>query len=215
MAVIDEITRRNRSQDGIRTVNMGYAIGIAAFIVFVAIAYLTMKSRKTRTDTRSRVLNITDKRRQPSGMEIWVEAGAVVSPAEIDAIERGLKRCFDRARAAGYTRPFDLNAWQVAILGDSIKAPESGIWAMKVPLGEYAGTEWDTGVGYLMAAGQTIGVGEPLGILIALPDHPDDDMEQIGIDAETEAEHVILAWEDPDKYEATKFHGVGEGHPLF
>lgn len=195
------------------------------FVGFIVAAWLFHRAKRKRQkasvdanlryDTGSRVFAITDKRTQPSGLEIWVENGAVVSNGEIDAIERGLKRCFDRARAVGYTRPFDLSQWRVAVLGDSVKAPESGLWALKVPLGEYAGTEWDTGVGYLMAAGQTIAFGPPAGIVIALPDHPDNDFEQIGVDAEVEAEHVILAWEDPEKFERTKFHGVGEGHPLF
>lgn len=184
---------------------------IVAVLVFVAWILLRRKSVKSIED---RVFAIRDKRTQASGLVIWVEHGAEISADEVEAIETGLTQCFAKARLVGYDRPLRLSDYIVAIIADSIRSPESETWSYKLPAGPYAGTEWDLG-GYILAAGQMIAVGEPYGNIIAIPDHHGTDFNQLAVIAMYEAEHIILAHCDGDKYEATKIHGQGQGHPLF
>lgn len=184
-------------------------------IVIAVILGIIYKSKKQKSIV-TRVFDIKDKRTMPSGLVLLVESGASISQPEIDAIENGLNECFERARGQNYDRPLNLSDYQVAIIGDSVRAPESQQWCYKLPIkgSGYEGTEWDLG-GYLLAAGQTIAAGIPYGNIIALPDHHGTDLEQLAQVAGYEAEHVILAHCDGDKYEATKVHGQGQGHPLF
>lgn len=184
------------------------AAGIAAVIILFLIR------RKWLGDISGRVFAITDRTILPSGLAVWVEDGASLNDAEIAAIENGLERCFEKARRAGYDRPLRLSDYIVAIVGDAVRSPESQIWSYKLPAGDYAGSEWDLG-GYILAAGQMIAVGEPYGNIIAVPEHKGTDLEQLAEVVMYEAEHIILAYCDGEKFEATKIHGSGQGHPLF
>lgn len=185
------------------------SIGAAALVVF-----LLWKKRHKLSAIDKRVFGIKNRQTLPSGMSLWVEKGVnQPTQAEILAIERGMMECFSRAHAVGYDRPLDLGAYIVAIV-ESIRAPESGIWSYKVPAGAYAATEWDLG-GYILAAGQVISIGEPHGNIIVLPDHHGTDLDELARVAGYEIEHIVLAYCDADKFEATKIHGQGQGHPLF
>lgn len=182
--------------------------GVVALTIWLVIRRRSIKSIETR------VFSIKDKRTQASGLQIWVEQGAGISPAEIEAIERGLLRCFEKARVRGYDRPLHLDEYIVAIIADSERSPEAQIWSYKLPAGPYAGTEWDLG-GYILAAGQMIAGGEPYGNIIAIPDHHGTDLDQLAEIAMYEAEHLIALHCDAELYEATKVHGQGQGHPIF
>lgn len=190
---------------------------IIAAVIGLAVYLVRQKQIKKAGQFKTietRVYAITDKRKMPSGLNIWVEAGAAIVPPEVDAIERGLKECFERAKKAGYDRPLNLSDYIVAIVGDCIRSPEGKIWSYKLPAGPYAGTSWDLG-GFILAAGQMIAAGEPFGNIIVLPEHKGTDFDQLSTIAGYEAEHIILCWCDGDKFEATKVHGTNAGHPLF
>lgn len=188
-------------------------IYIIIIAVITIILFLVFRKKKLQ-NIETRVFNIKDKRTSPFGVEIWVEKGASCTANEMSFIEEGLVNCFAKARQAGYTRPLEHNSYIVAIMADSVRSPESRIWSYKLPAGVYANTEWDLG-GYILAAGQVIAIGEPYGNIIAIPDHHDTDYTQLSQIVMYEAEHIILAYCDGDKYEATKVHGQGQGHPLF
>jgi hypothetical protein len=184
-------------------------VGIAVALIIWKVTH-----RRKVLSIEDRVFAITEKFRSPGGVEIWVEENAVCSPVEQAAIENGLLQCFEKARAQGYDRPLSLTDYRVAIIADSVRSPEAQIWSYKLPAGPYTGTEWDLG-GYILAAGQMIAAGTPYGNIIAIPDHHGTDLEQLEQIVMYEAEHIILAYCDGDKFEATKIHGQGQGHPLF
>jgi hypothetical protein len=191
-------------------------IGIAgAALFFLFTRFLSdKKKRNVYADIERRVFEIDDKRVAATGLNIWVEDIAAVTADEIRAIEQGLLNCFEKAEKAGYTMPLSLKEYSVAIVGDCMRAPESGIWCYKLPAGAYAGTEWDLG-GYILAAGQVVSTTPPHGNVIVLPDHKGGDLEQLSTIAMYEAEHIILYHSDREKFEQTQTHGVGTGHPLF
>lgn len=184
-------------------------IGTAAFLVF-----LWWRRRRGLSDIDKRVHGIKNRQTLASGLHLWIEKGVNQPTAgEIQAIESGMQECFRRARANNYHQPLSLSSYNVAIV-QSIRAPESQIWSYKLPAGPYAGTEWDLG-GYILAAGQVISIGEPHGNIIVLPDHHGTDLEELARVAGYEVEHIVLAYCDAEKFEATKVHGQGQGHPLF
>lgn len=190
---------------------MIYIIIIIVAAAFVA--FLLWKRRKL-SDIDKRVFAIKNRQTLPSRLHLWIEKGVnQPTDAEVRTIENGMRECFERARAVGYDRPLDLGAYNVAIV-QSIRAPESGIWAYKVPAGAYAGTEWDLG-GYILAAGQMISVGDPHGNIIVLPDHHGTDLDELARVAGYEVEHIVLAYCDGDRFEATKIHSAATPHPLF
>ena len=197
---------------------MNLPVILVIIFVVAAAVWMLLKKRAKRAARilaiEDRVYPITNKRQIPNSFELWLEKGADgPTEAEIAAMENGLARCFEKARRQGYDRPLNLGDYKIAIV-NSIRAPESHLWSYKLPVGPYAGTEWDLG-GYILAAGQMVAVGEPYGNILAIPDHHGTDLEELSLILEYEAEHVILAFCDPEKFEATKVHGAGQGHPLF
>lgn len=190
-----------------------YIILALAGIVTALLIWKFTRKAKIRS-IEDRVYAITEKTHTAGGVELWIEKGAVCSMSETFAIEAGLEQCFAKARRVGYDRPLNLSDYKVAIIADSIRSPEAQIWSYKLPAGPYTGTEWDLG-GYILAAGQMLAAGEPFGNIIAIPDHHGTDLEQLEQIVMYECEHIILAHCDGDKFEATKIHGQGQGHPLF
>ena len=188
---------------------------IIIFSIAIAVSiWLVVRSRKPKT-IEQRIAAIKTVTVTANGLNIRIEKGAKCPPSDIDAIERGLTRCFEKARAIGYDKPFSLSAYTIVILGDAMRAPESHTLCYKLPAGPYAGTQWDLG-GFILAAGQCVYIGGATGNVIAIPEHNGQDLDQLALISEYEAEHVILFYCDPAKFEATKIHGTpGSGHPLF
>lgn len=198
-------------------------------VVFTIVGLLTawiLYKKATKIEPLDRrVFRIKDDRKRvlPSGLTLWVEKGANVTELEIEAIERGMLANFERARALNYDRPTNLSDYIVAIMGKSERAPESRIWAHRVPPAQYEGTEWDLG-GYILAGGQMIAYGPITGNIIALPDHHGEnirlpngetDLEEYARVADNEVQHVVLAHCNYHEFLRTRTHGIGQGHPLY
>lgn len=158
----------------------------------------------------------------PNGHKVYFERGTDPKTFSLAAVDAGVEKTFEKCECAGY--PVDRTKHKVVVVVfNSIIAPESGIPAYKIYIGAgnaYYGSEWDMEAGkglevdhYVLAAGQQIAVGEPFGDVIIIP-HYDGEDAQLSTVVEYEMEHVALAWYDGDKYEATKVHGSGQGHPL-
>jgi len=202
---------------------MTQAIVIIICLATLAVVVWYLRKKKIGAkpnDTASRVRRIKNRGRTTrGGVKLWIEDGADVTAAESDAIDNGLREVFSRALARGYDRPLNLTDYTVAILADSQRAPQSGVWSYKLPAGVYAGTEWDLG-GYILAAGETVFYSnDPEGNLIALPYHHGtnmiDDLANLSRVAAYEGEHIILFHCDYTLWQSTAVHGVGQGHPLF
>lgn len=195
---------------------------LVAAVIAVATFFLWRKYRKKgRLDTGQRIRKIKNRSRAThGGVRLWIEDGADVSTAEADAIDAGLLEVFERARRRGYDRPLNLPDYTVAIMADSMRAPESGLWCYKLPAGQYKGTQWDLG-GYILAAGETVFYSglDPEGNVIALPyyhgTNTPDDLASLSRVTGYEGEHVILFHCDPHRWQETAVHGQGQGHPIF
>lgn len=179
--------------------------------VVVALAVWFYLRKKKTSEIGDRVMQIDDKRRAPSGLTLWIEDGVKITSQQIWNIEQGLNATFIKAACYGYQRAMRLSDYIIAIVKGE---PDSdGNPCYRLPAGQYAGTVYDKG-GYILAAGQVLAVGEPYGNIIVVPEHFEGQGEHLSLISEYEAEHVILAWNDGDKFERTKTHGDGTGHPI-
>jgi hypothetical protein len=159
----------------------------------------------------------------PKGYKVYFEKGAEPADFTFDAIDIGVEKTFEKCLCAEYNVDRSRHHIHVVVF-NSIKAPESGIPAYKVFIGPgnfYYWSDWDMEKGkgqevdhYILAAGETVGVGITYGDIIVVPSYGNDDNpEDLARVVEFEMEHVTLAYYDGDKYQETKFHGTG-GHPL-
>lgn len=189
-------------------------------IVGMAIAFAWIIWYRNRgpkyVPTLKRVLEISADERNlrigPLGTRFWVEDGATLPGAVINAIESGLTDAFERAGCVGYPRQRSHADHNVAILR-SHENDSQGFPAYRLPAGPYTGTEFDKG-GYILVAGEMVAAGNPYGNWIAIPEHTSFQTEHARTIADYETEHVLLAWNDGDEFERTKIHGQGTGHPI-
>lgn len=186
---------------------------LIAVTAAVIIWLIFFRKRGGYPGIEDRVFSATRRDITPLGVEIWLEGEAKVTLSDKNRIDEGLMACFQRARNAGYTLALDHRQYKVCFLENPERSPESGTLSYRLPAGPYAGTKWDMG-GYILAAGQMIMADYEDGNLIALPEHNGQDQDSLRTIADYEAEHVVLCYNDGEKYEATKIHGQGQGHPL-
>lgn len=123
----------------------------------------------------------------------------------ISAIQSGLNRAFEKARCNGYTRNLSIGSYNIRTVEGELR---NGLVVFRVENSSYANTEYDQG-GFIYVTGQF----RPPNTIV-VPKYSDN-FNQLSTAIEYEAEHKILYDNDKAKYERTKFHGVGEGHPLF
>ncbi len=154
----------------------------------------------------------------PKGATIYPEAGVTVDETEKRMIDQGLDSVFRKVRCNYPNHPnahpdhpgFRYGEWDIAVFESELTP--AGNAAFRVPVDGYAGTRWDRG-GFIYAAAMVTGVvGETY--TIALPDVKAGKYEAFKNGADYEGEHWWLATVDADKYEATKVHGAGQGHPI-
>lgn len=187
-----------------------YIIAIAAVSFAVTLAAYKL-IRKTRPSLLERARSIPRSNRSQDyfGFHFWREDGVTVGPKLQNAIEDGLVRAHRKAECSGYTRALNPDDYTIIFLKGVRDA--AGNPAFSIPAGDYRGTEWDRGDGTMLAAGQVIDIDKGW---IAIPAHTEADYDNLAQVIEYEAEHVILYQNDRAKYELTKFHAPGTGHPL-
>lgn len=191
-----------------------YLIVIVVAAVLAVVWFVTKKAVKQRIRIPSiekRVWAITRRDATPRGCVLLLEDGVTVPDAAKLAIDVGLARAFEKARCAGYTRTLNHSDYQFALL-KSTERTADGFPAYRLPVGQYIGTEFDKG-GFVLVSGQMVFLGEPYGNVIAAAEHVDS-FAHLHRVAEFEAEHVILGWNDGDKFERTLTHSDGRGHPI-
>lgn len=151
----------------------------------------------------------------PRGTKVYPEAGVTADEKELESIDIGLTTTFDKVRCNYPNTPqkhpgFDYAEWEVALFVSEVTP--GGNVAFRVPCDGYCGTQYDQG-GFIYAGGMVTGVvGDSY--TISLPDVKLDKYDGLANGAEFEAEHWWLATVDAAKYEATKIHGIGQGHPI-
>lgn len=193
--------------------NNMYPILIVLAIVVPAIAAYFIFRRKKQPDLMKRALAITNKTTTSQGVKVWIEDGA--QPPSEAAIHLGLENCFEKARCKGYTAALSPSDYTIAVLKAAEERSSDGMPALAIPAGEYAGTIYDKG-GYILIAGQMLQADYEDGNIIAIPEHSRAaaELTHLALIVDFEAEHIILAYNDGDEFERTKFHGGGISHPI-
>lgn len=199
---------------------------IAGFIVWFRWKKKVQKVKdswkKSVYDRANGVIKRTQPVVTPNGYKVYFEEG-ISNPSglSLPAIDAGINKCVEKAICAGYA--VDMSRHRVQIVSFNSIPDSQGDPAYKVyiSLGNpYYDSEWDKEQGkgqkvdhYILAAAQMTAAGEPFGDIIVVPHH-DGKESHLSTVVEYEMEHVLLAWHDGPKFEETKTHGSGQGHPL-
>lgn len=183
------------------------------------------RSHDWRSGTDSRVgalLRGTHQLTTPGGIPLYFEPNQDVASFPKDAPDAGWEAVLARA-ACEYPVNASNHKPKVCVLGDG-QLDSQGDPCFKVYINmhsPYYNSEWDQRAGqghnvdhYVLAAGQITRIGEPFGDVIAIPFHNREQASHCQTICDFEWEHALLAWYDGEKFERTKIHGGGQGHPL-
>jgi hypothetical protein len=133
------------------------------------------------------------------------------SAAMLHAVDKGLTDLFSVAQKNGYRRGLNYSSYTVFIANADRLKDGSGRYSPDIAVGaaQYAGTEYDKG-GYIFAGGMVI-ARNPMAFVIA--EHTSD-FGRVSDLVRYEGEHLVLYQNDRRRYEATKDHSKGGGHPI-
>jgi hypothetical protein len=127
------------------------------------------------------------------------------------AIDKGPYGSFAVAIKNGYSRKLNYADYTVFIgKPDRIK-DGSGKYSPDIAVGaaQYAGTQYDKG-GYIYASGMVLAQNPPT---FVIAEHTAD-FPRVSDVVRYEGEHLVLYHNDRRRYEATKDHSQGGGHPI-
>jgi len=148
--------------------------------------------------------------RTPNGATVY--AVNQPSTAMLSAIDKGLTDLFAVARKNGYSRHLNYSDYTVFIAKADRTKDSTGQYSpdiATVGAAQYAGSIYDQG-GYIYAAGMVISFA-PSAFVIA--EHTKD-FERVSNVVRYEGEHLVLYFNDRQRYEATKDHSKGGSHPI-
>lgn len=201
------------------------AAGLAGFTLFLL--YLRKKKKKDNEwkygafDRAMKIVRESSPTLTPNGHKVYFERGTDPSVFSLPACDSGAEKTFQKGECAGY--PVNRANHRISIVVFNSIPDSNGDPAYKVfigPTSPYFNSEYDKERGkglevdhYILAAGQTVAVGEPYGDVIVVPHHNGKEAHLSTV-VEYEMEHVTLAHYDFVKFEATQYHGNGQGHPL-
>lgn len=145
----------------------------------------------------------------PRGANVF----AVTRPSSqmLAAIDQGLTDLFAISRKNLYSRRLNYRDYTIYIAKADRQRDSSGNYSPDIAVGaaQYAGTDYDQG-GYIFAAGMVIW-NSPSAFVIA--EH-ERDLKRVSDIVRYEGEHLVLYHNDRRRYEATKDHSQGGGHPI-
>ena len=147
--------------------------------------------------------------RTPNGAIIY--AVRPPSQAMLNAIDRGLTELFAVARKNGYRRGLNHSSYTIFVANADRMKSADGQYSPDIAVGaaQYAGTDYDKG-GYIFAAGMII-ARNPMAFVIA--EHTSN-LARVSDLVRYEGEHLVLYQNDRRRYEQTKDHSQGGGHPI-
>lgn len=133
------------------------------------------------------------------------------SVAMLSAIDQGLTDLFAVARKNGYGRRLNYSDYTVFIANADRNKNAAGQYSPDIAVGaaQYAGTEYDQG-GYVYAAGMVVSFN-PMTFVIA--EHTKD-FNRVSDVVRYEGEHLVLYYNDRQRYSQTADHSRGGGHPI-
>lgn len=183
---------------------------LPVLLVFAAVTAINGQSRGPVAEAR-RITgdNFTVSARTPKGANIY--AVSTPSGAMMQAIDKGLTDLFAVARKNGYRRHLSYSDYTIFIAKADRTKNASGQYSPDIAVGaaQYAGSVYDQG-GYIYAAGMVI-YFNPSAFVIA--EHTRD-FNRVSDVVRYEGEHLVLYFNDRQRYEATKDHSKGGGHPI-
>jgi hypothetical protein len=131
--------------------------------------------------------------------------------AMLQAIDKGLNDLFKIAKKHKYNQRLKHSDYLIFIAKPDRLTDSDGNYIpnFAIPLGQYAGTDYDKG-GFMYAAGLVLS-NEPCAFMIA---ENEKKLEQVSEVVRFEGEHLILYHNDRQRYNETADHSKGGGHPI-
>ena len=127
------------------------------------------------------------------------------------AIDQGLTALFAVARKNKYSKHLNYSDYTIFIASPDRTKDSSGVYSPDIAVGaaQYAGSVYDKG-GYIYAAGMVIAMN-PSAFVIA--EH-DKQFERVSNVVRYEGEHIVLYHNDRQRFNETRDHSKGGGHPI-
>lgn len=127
------------------------------------------------------------------------------------AIDQGLTDLFAVARKNKYAKHLGYADYTIFIARPDRTKDSSGAYSPDIAVGaaQYAGSVYDKG-GYIYAAGMVIAMN-PSAFVIA--EH-DKQFERVSDVVRYEGEHIVLYHNDRQRFNETRDHSKGGGHPI-
>lgn len=131
--------------------------------------------------------------------------------AMLNAIDKGLSDLFAISKKNGYRARLNYSDYIIFIAKPDRLNDSDGNYIpnFKVPLGQYAGTDYDRG-GFMYAAGIVLS-NSPSAFMVA---ENEKKLEQVSEVVRFEGEHLVLYHNDRKRYNETADHSKGGGHPI-
>jgi len=187
---------------------------IASYILLTFAVLLQVSSANAQASVVAQAERIsgdhfTVSARTPNGATIY----AVNQPsvAVLNAIDAGLTDLFSVARKNGYRRNLSYQNYTIFIAKADRLKDSDGNYSPDIAVGaaQYAGSIYDKG-GYIYAAGMVVSFS-PGAFLIA--EHTRD-LGRVQNVVRYEGEHIVLYYNDRQRFLATQDHSKGGGHPI-
>ena len=187
---------------------------IASYILLTFAVLLQVSSANAQASVVAQAERIsgdhfTVSARTPNGSTVY----AVNQPsvAVLNAIDAGLTDLFSVARKNGYRRNLSYQNYTIFIAKADRLKDSDGNYSPDIAVGaaQYAGSIYDKG-GYIYAAGMVVSFS-PGSFLIA--EHTRD-LGRVQNVVRYEGEHIVLYYNDRQRFLATQDHSKGGGHPI-
>ena len=187
---------------------------IASYILLTFAVLLQVSSANAQASVVAQAERIsgdhfTVSARTPNGATVY----AVNQPsvAVLNAIDAGLTDLFSVARKNGYRRNLSYQNYTIFIAKADRLKDSDGNYSPDIAVGaaQYAGSIYDKG-GYIYAAGMVVSFS-PGPFLIA--EHTRD-LGRVQNVVRYEGEHIVLYYNDRQRFLATQDHSKGGGHPI-
>lgn len=189
-----------------RTLISTVFIGLALIFSITDVSAQSSVIAKAQRQTGDR-FNVSG--RSPKGANIY----AVKQPSKemLEAIDKGLDDLFAVARKNRYSKKLRHSDYTIFIAKADRLKDSSGNYspAFAVGAAQYKGTEYDQG-GYIFAGGMVVNFN-PMAFIIA--EHTKS-LNLVSDVVRFEGEHLVLYHNDRRRFEATKDHSQGGGHPI-
>jgi len=187
---------------------------IASYILLTFAVLLQVSSANAQASVVAQAERIsgdhfTVSARTPNGATIY--AVNQPSAAVLNAIDAGLTDLFSVARKNGYRRNLSYQNYTIFIAKADRLKDSDGNYSPDIAVGaaQYAGSIYDKG-GYIYAAGMVVSFS-PGSFLIA--EHTRD-LGRVQNVVRYEGEHIVLYYNDRQRFLATQDHSKGGGHPI-